>query len=208
VASSRRVPIRASGRTSPLRSPTVGRSATWPASSAATRRRRRSSSGGWPPIRRGYAALKTIAAYGGGLADLPPFGTGALEENEAGGEPLPVHAGFGDSDVLLPRADPGFLKPVFVFLDLSLTIPHVSRPVEALREALELAPVSKLMYALDAVAPELSFLAARWRREALAEVLAEALPANEAESAGLAILRKNALGLYRLTTLQPGDASA
>jgi hypothetical protein len=118
------------------------------------------------------------------------------------------YAGFGDSDVLLPRADPGFLKPVFVFLDLSLTIPHVSRPVEALREALELAPVSKLMYALDAVAPELSFLAARWRREALAEVLAEALPANEAESAGLAILRKNALGLYRLTTLQPGDASA
>ena len=178
---------------------------------------------------RGYAALKTIAAYRGGLAELPPFVTAALEENEAGGEPLPVqvHAGFGDSDVLLPRADPGFLKPVFerfdrtpfvllhcwpfvreagwlahvypnVFLDLSLTIPHVSRPVEALREALELAPVSKLMYASDAVAPELSFLAARWWREALAEVLAEALPANEAEAAGEAVLRGNAVALYGL----------
>jgi uncharacterized protein len=63
-----------------------------------------------------------------------------------------------------------------VWFDLSLTIPHVSRPAEALREALELAPVSKLLYASDAArTPELYLLAATWWREALAEVLTEVL---------------------------------
>jgi uncharacterized protein len=177
----------------------------------------------------GFVALKTIAAYRGGLKELPGLVLAALEENEAMGAPLPVqvHAGFGDADVLLPLGDPGYLKPVLerfehtafvllhcwpfvreagwlahvypnVFLDLSLTIPHVSRPADALREALELAPVSKLMYASDAVAPELSFLAARWWREALALVLVESLPADEAEDAGIAILRGNAIALYGL----------
>lgn len=178
---------------------------------------------------KGYAALKTIAAYRGGLEQLPNLVLGALEQNEAAGQPLPVqvHAGFGDADLHLPRADPGYLKPVIerfretafvllhcwpfvreagwlahvypnVYLDLGLTIPHVSRPAEALREALELAPYSKLLYSSDAVAPELSFLAARWWREALAEVLGDALPAEEAEAAGRAILRENALALYGL----------
>jgi predicted TIM-barrel fold metal-dependent hydrolase len=180
---------------------------------------------------RGFVALKTIAAYRGGLQELPDSVLAALEANEATGAPLPVqvHCGFGDSDLLLQRADPTYLKPVLerfsettfvllhcwpfvreagwlahvyphVYLDLGLTIPHVSRPGEALREALELAPLSKLLYSSDAVAPELSFLAARWWREALAEVLAELLPENEAVSAGRAVLRENALGLYGLTT--------
>jgi hypothetical protein len=75
----------------------------------------------------------------------------------------------------------------------------VSRPAAAVREALELAPVSKLLYASDAArTPELYFLAARWWREALAEVLAGSLPADEAEEAGRAILRGNALALYSL----------
>ena len=88
-----------------------------------------------------------------------------------------------------------------VWFDLSLTIPHVSRPGEAVREALELAPVSKLLYASDAArTPELYYLAAKWWREALAEVLSEALPADEAERDGRAILRGNALALYRLGT--------
>jgi uncharacterized protein len=197
----------------------------------------------------GFAGLKTIAAYRGGL-DLDALrasdtvsrarATGrlvaeglvaALEANEATGAPLPlqVHAGFGDSDLFLPRVRPGYLKPLVerfrdttfvllhcypfvreagwmahvygnVFFDLSLTIPHVSRPAEALREALELAPVSKLLYASDAArTPELYYLAARWWREALADVLAESLPADEAEEAGRAILRENALRLYALT---------
>jgi uncharacterized protein len=178
---------------------------------------------------RGYAALKTIAAYRGGLKRLPELVLEALEQNESAGQPLPVqvHAGFGDADLLLPRADPSYLKPVIerfretpfvllhcwpfvreagwlahvypnVYLDLGLTIPHASRPAEALREALELAPYSKLLYSSDAVAPELSFLAARWWREALAEVLGEALPGAEAEAAARAILRENALALYGL----------
>ena len=67
------------------------------------------------------------------------------------------------------------------------------------RQALELAPASKLLYASDAArTPELYFPAATWWREALAEVLSEALPANEAEQAGEAVLRENALALYRL----------
>jgi predicted TIM-barrel fold metal-dependent hydrolase len=195
---------------------------------------------------RGFAALKTIAAYRGGLDldALPPARRSdrlegprvrdvllaALEANEETGRPLPVqvHAGFGDGDLFLPAVNPGYLKPLVerfrdtpfvllhcypyvreagwlahvygnVWFDLSLTIPHVSRPADAVREALELAPVSKLLYASDAArTPELYFVAARWWREALAEVLSEALPPAEAETAGRAILRENALGLYEL----------
>ncbi len=142
--------------------------------------------------------------------------------------PVQVHTGFGDSDLFLPRADPSYLQPVIerfhetpfvllhcypfvreagwlahvygnVFFDLSLTIPYVSRPAEAVREALELAPVSKLLYASDASrTPELYFLAARWWREALAEVLPDALGPEEAEEAGRRILRENAIELYDL----------
>src|SRR4051812_908465 len=178
----------------------------------------------------GFVALKTIAAYRGGLDRVPEHVIAALEANEAAGDPLPVqvHCGFGDSDLHLALADPSHLKPLIerfgetpfvllhcypfvreagwlahvypnVWLDLSLTIPHVARPADALREALELAPVSKLMYASDAArTPELYYLGARWWREALAEVLSEALPADEAEQAGRAILRENALALYGL----------
>ncbi len=178
---------------------------------------------------RGYVALKTIAAYRGGLDRVREHVVAALEANEATGDPLPVqvHCGFGDSDLHLWRADPSYLKPIVerfratpfvllhcypfvreagwlahvyghVHLDLSLTIPHVPRAAEMVRQALELAPVSKLLYGSDAVTPELCLLAARWWREALAEVLAAELPAGEAEEAGAAILRDNALRLYRL----------
>jgi uncharacterized protein len=198
---------------------------------------------------RGFAGLKTIAAYRGGLdfsaLDQPSCnlqlsrleGTAmaevvlaALEANEATGDPLPVqvHTGFGDSDLHLARANPVLLKPLIerfketpfvllhcypyvreagwlahvygnVFFDLSLTIPHVARPAEALREALELAPVSKLLYASDAArTPELYYLAARWWRAALGRVLPELLPEHEAEEAAPMILHGNARSLYRL----------
>ena len=140
--------------------------------------------------------------------------------------PVQFHCGFGDWDLYLARADPSHLKPLIerfretafvllhcypfvreagwlahvygnVWFDLSLTIPHVSRPVEMVREALELAPVSKLLYASDAArTPELYYLAAKWWREALATVLTDVLPADEAETAGRQILRENALALY------------
>ena len=142
--------------------------------------------------------------------------------------PVQFHCGFGDSDLYLPGADPAHLKPLIerfretpfvllhcypfvreagwlahvygnVWFDLSLTIPHVSRPEEMVRQALELAPVSKLLYASDAArTPELYYLAAKWWREALAVVLAEALPEDEAEVAGRQILRDNAKALYGL----------
>ena len=195
---------------------------------------------------RGFAGLKTIAAYRGGLdLDALPApartdrleGTpvrdvllAALEANEATGDPLPVqvHAGFGDEDLFLPRVNPGYLKPLVerfretpfvllhcypfvreagwlahvygnVWFDLSLTIPHVARPAEMVRQALELAPVSKLLYASDAArTPELYYLAARWWRRALAEVLPGLLPEDEVEAAARLILRDNARTLYRL----------
>ena len=179
---------------------------------------------------RGYAGLKTIAAYRGGLDRVSEHVVAALEANEAAGDPLPVqvHCGFGDSDLHLWRADPGYLKPLIerfrdtpfvllhcypfireagwlahvygnVWFDLSLTIPHVARPAEALLEALELAPVSKLLYASDAArAPELYLLAATWWRDALAEALPALLPEGEAEAAARMILRENAIALYRL----------
>jgi uncharacterized protein len=177
----------------------------------------------------GFVALKTIAAYRGGLDRVPARVVAALEANEATGRPLPlqVHCGFGDSDLHLWRSDPTYLKPLVerfretrfvllhcypfvreagwlahvygnVYFDLSLTIPHVARPAEALREALELAPVSKLLYASDAArTPELYYLAAKWWRETLAEVLPELLGA-EAEQAARRILRENALELYEI----------
>jgi predicted TIM-barrel fold metal-dependent hydrolase len=196
----------------------------------------------------GFAGLKTIAAYRGGLdfdrlaacnnvlqgriegAAMAEVVVAALEANEATGDPLPVqvHVGFGDSDLHLPRVNPGYLKPLLerfrdtpfvllhcypyvreagwlahvygnVWFDLSLTIPHVSQPAQALREALELAPVSKLLYASDAArTPELYYLAACWWRRALTEVLPELLPEEEAEAAARMILAENALALYRL----------
>jgi uncharacterized protein len=184
----------------------------------------------------GFAALKTIVAYRGGLdLDRVPTGTRdrlllALEANRGSGDPLPVqiHTGFGDGDLCLPLADPSYLKPVFesfpetsfvllhcypftrqagwlasvypnVFLDLSLTIPHVSRPAAVLAEAVELAPLSKLLYASDAVrTPELYLLAAIWWRDALAHVLSELLPPRAAQDAARMVLRQNAIDLYRL----------
>jgi predicted TIM-barrel fold metal-dependent hydrolase len=177
----------------------------------------------------GFVALKTIAAYRGGLAEPAPEVVRALEDNAATGDPLPVqvHTGFGDADLSLPLSRPGLLKPLIerfdttpfvllhcypfvreagwlahvypnVWFDLSLTIPHVARPVTALLEALELAPFSKLLYASDAArTPELYLLGATWWREALAEAL-ELL--GEGEEAARAILRENALRLYPVTT--------
>jgi len=179
---------------------------------------------------RGYVALKTIAAYRGGLDRVTGEVLAALDANQATGDPLAVqvHCGFGDADLHLWRADPTYLKPLVerfpttpfvllhcypfvreagwlahtyanVFLDLSLTIPHVSRPHVAVAEALELAPISKLLYASDAArTPELYFLAALWWRDALAAVLPELLAPGDLDEAARMILRENALAVYGL----------
>ena len=181
----------------------------------------------------GFVALKTIAAYRGGLDRVSATRVVAALEAQRGAPatrcPVQVHTGFGDADLSLPPRRPGLLKPLIerfretpfvllhcypfvreagwlahvypnVFFDLSLTIPHVSRPAAALGEALELAPVSKLLYASDAArTPELYFLAATWWRDALAEVLPELLDdRTDAEEAARMILRENARTVYRL----------
>jgi uncharacterized protein len=152
----------------------------------------------------------------------------ALDANAGDPLPVQVHCGFGDADLFLPRADPTLLGPLIeryagtpfvllhcypfvrqagwlahvygnVWFDVSLTIPHVWRASEAVREALELAPTSKLLYASDASrTPELYHLAARWWRAALADVLGEALEPDEAEAAARRILHENAIALYGL----------
>ena len=64
-------------------------------------------------------ALKTIAAYRGGLQDLSGSLIAALEANAATGDPLPVqvHTGFGDADLSLPLSRPGLLKPLIERFD-------------------------------------------------------------------------------------------
>ena len=92
-----------------------------------------------------------------------------------------------------------------MYVDFGLAVPFLS--VAGMRasvaQLLELAPFSKVMYSSDAhLIPELFYLAAKWGRRVLAEVLETTvddgdLTANEAEEAAVAILRGNALGLYR-----------
>jgi uncharacterized protein len=142
--------------------------------------------------------------------------------------PVQVHTGFGDPDLLLARSDPSLLKPLFerfaqtpfvllhcypfvreagwlasvyanVFFDVSLTIPLVARPNAVVAEALELAPLSKLLFASDAVrTPELYLLASIWWRDALAEVLGASLSDAAALDGARRVLHDNAAELYRL----------
>ena len=52
----------------------------------------------------------------------------ALEANEADPLPLQIHAGFGDSDLFLPRVQPGYLKPLIERFDEPNT-PYLPVPV-------------------------------------------------------------------------------
>jgi predicted TIM-barrel fold metal-dependent hydrolase len=92
-----------------------------------------------------------------------------------------------------------------VFMDSSLAIP-LTGPMAAdlWRDALALAPTSKLLAASDAFGlPEHFWLAARWTRRSLARVLAGqvadgALDREDARSAAAAILAGNARRIYPL----------
>ena len=154
--------------------------------------------------RRGSSALKTIAAYRGGLdrrratrcssrwrptprpaircrcRSTPASATPTSRcRSSRPGLLKPLIERFDTTPFVLLHCYPfvreaGWLAHVYanVFFDLSLTIPHVAQPEQALREALELAPLSKLLYASDAArTPELYFLGATWWRDALAVVL-------------------------------------
>ncbi len=106
----------------------------------------------------------------------------------------------------------GYLASVYpqVYLDFGLAVPFLSVAGmrSSLRQLLELAPTTKLMYSSDAHnIPELYYLGAKWGREVLGEMLEMAvrdsdLTAVEAESVGRAILAENARLLYQRSELQ------
>jgi uncharacterized protein len=128
--------------------------------------------------------------------------------------PLLESAAYRDvSFVLLHAAYPftreaGYLANVYpnVFVDLGLAIPFLSvagmRAV--VRASLELTPLNRLLFSTDAhLIPELYYLGARWGRRALGTELERAvsdgdLTGAEAEAAGEAVLRGNAVRLYGL----------
>ncbi|MEH2071460.1 MAG: amidohydrolase family protein [Nostoc sp.] len=101
----------------------------------------------------------------------------------------------------------GYLASVYpqIYLDFGLAVPFlsVSGMRQTIQQLLELTPTSKLMYSSDAHSiPELYYLAAKWGRQVLAEVLEQAIEdsditAIEAEAIAFAILRENAVALYQ-----------
>jgi hypothetical protein len=100
----------------------------------------------------------------------------------------------------------GYLAAVYggAYLDLGLTIPYTS--IDAMkrsaREALHLAPISKVLFSTDAQrSPEIYYLACRWGRRVLGDVLVETvqdgdLSNQEAMWAAERILQKNSAELY------------
>lgn len=99
----------------------------------------------------------------------------------------------------------GYLAAIYpnVWMDVGLAIPHVSSEIPAIwRQALGLTPTSKILFSTDAYSiPEIYWLAARWGRWGLAQVLGElidlgALTEDEASEAATQMLWRNAAQLY------------
>jgi hypothetical protein len=135
------------------------------------------------------------------------------------GNPLYLRPAFQRSDyhgmpvVLLHECYPytrqgGYLAAVYenVYLDLSYGIPLLGygEMLSFTRQALGVAPSSKLMYSSDGIGvPELHWISAIDGRRAIGEALGELvsrgeLDLSDAEAAGESILRANATRLYRL----------
>lgn len=104
----------------------------------------------------------------------------------------------------------GYLAALYesVYLDLSYGIPLLgcAEMLSFTREALGVAPISKLLYSSDGIGvPELHWLAALYGRRVLGRALGELvayreLNLSEAEAAGEDVLRGNASCLYRLSS--------
>lgn len=104
----------------------------------------------------------------------------------------------------------GYLAALYesVYLDLSYGIPLLgyAEMLSFTREALGVAPISKLLYSSDGIGvPELHWLGALYGRRVLGRVLGELvaygeLNLPEAETAGEDVLRGNASCLYRLSS--------
>ena len=104
----------------------------------------------------------------------------------------------------------GYLAAVYenVYLDLSYGIPLLGygEMFSFTREALGVAPISKLLYSSDGIGvPELHWMSAIDGRHVLGQALEELvahteLSIPEAEAAGEDVLRGNAIRLYRLSS--------
>jgi predicted TIM-barrel fold metal-dependent hydrolase len=104
----------------------------------------------------------------------------------------------------------GYLAAVYenVYLDLSYGIPLLGygEMLSFTREALGVAPISKLLYSSDGIGvPELHWMGATGGRRVLGQALEELvaygeLSIPEAEAAGENVLRGNATRLYRLAS--------
>jgi uncharacterized protein len=137
------------------------------------------------------------------------------------GNPLHLRAVLERSDyrgmpvVLLHECYPytregGYLAAVYenVYLDLSYGIPFLGygEMLSFTREALGVAPISKLLYSSDGTGvPELHWMSAIDGRHVLGLALEELvahdeLSIPEAEAAGESVLRGNAIRLYRLSS--------
>lgn len=102
----------------------------------------------------------------------------------------------------------GFLASVYsgAYLDVGLTIPYTSvhGMKTSLHEALHLSPIKKVLFSTDAQrTPEIFYLAAKWGRKVLGEVLDETiangdLTTSEATWAAERILQQNSAELYKV----------
>ncbi|HEU5103001.1 MAG TPA: amidohydrolase family protein [Roseiflexaceae bacterium] len=101
----------------------------------------------------------------------------------------------------------GYLAALYahVFIDVSLAVPLTAHGcTAAFAEALELAPISKLLFATDAHSvPELFYAGALHGRRGLGQALGrlvaeDILSSAQTEDAAEAILWRNAVGLYQL----------
>ncbi|HZT18578.1 MAG TPA: amidohydrolase family protein [Dongiaceae bacterium] len=169
---------------------------------------------------RGETAAGAPRIEGHPLEDwLLELALGVAEERRLA---VQFHTGWGDADEDLRLANPLYLRPVIqahpgvplvllhcwpyhreagylaaiyanVYVDLSLTIPHVSEPARILAETLEVCPVSKILYGSDAMGiPELFWLGARRWRDSLDAALPD-------EGLAALVLEGNARRLYKLS---------
>lgn len=162
-----------------------------------------------------WRALERIARLGLPLQVHAGFGDTDLHlvyANPAWLRPLLEHPPFRPVRFVLLHCWPyvreaAWLAGVYahVYLDLSLTVPFVAHgAADAFVEALEHAPITKVLYASDAFSiPELFWLGARHGRQALAVALdrirqAGFLQAADAVGAAERILGRNAQAVYRV----------
>jgi hypothetical protein len=161
----------------------------------------------------GHVALKSIAAYRTGL-DIREW---PREDAEASfrehrrsalkGSTRLVHKPLLDSLLHVAFAQAA-RQAVYenVYLDLSYGIPLLGygEMLAFTRQALGVAPISKLMYSSDGIGvPELHWMSAIDGRRVIGEALGELVAygeaiLTEAEAAGESVLRGNAIRLYRL----------